>query len=131
MIKFISKNFDFENFNSRVFIEILPISLRNQEFKNEIYRMATNNLIDPNKIVFEFSETEIYDEINRFYEIIEQFKKYGFKIAINQFLGKNASFEYFKYINFDYVIYDLDINKNYQDKKIKNYFICLIKIWKF
>ncbi|MSN96249.1 EAL domain-containing protein [Campylobacter sp. FMV-PI01] len=122
MIKFISKNFDFENFNSRVFIEILPISLRNQEFKNEIYRMATNNLIDPNKIVFEFFETEIYDEINRFSEIIEQLKNYGFKIAINQFLGKNASFEYFKYINFDYVIYDLEINKNYNNKKIKKIF---------
>lgn len=122
VIEFIAKTFDFKNFNSRVLIEISPVSLRNQDFKNEIYRMITNDIIDPNKMVFEFYEKEVYSEILRFSEIISQFKEYGFKIAINQFLGNNASFEYFKYLNVDYIIYDLEVNKNFYEPKIREIF---------
>ncbi|NLK66122.1 MAG: GGDEF domain-containing protein [Campylobacteraceae bacterium] len=122
VIEFIAKTFDFENFDSRVFIEISPVSLRNHDFKNEIHRMITNKIINPNKIVFEFYEKEPYDEMIRFAEIITQFKEYGFKIAINQFLGNNASFEYFKYLDVDYVIYDLEINKKIDEPKIGEIF---------
>lgn len=113
VIKFIAKEFDFSSFNGKVFIEILPVSLRNQDFKNEIYHLITNGIIDPKKIVFEIFEKDIYDEMLRFSEIVNQFKSYGFELAINQFLGNNASFEYFKHIDFDYVIYDLELNKNF------------------
>lgn len=116
IIKFIAKNFDFSSFDGKIFIEILPVSLRNQDFKNEVYRLITNGIIDPKRIVFEIYEREIYDEMLRFTEIVNQFKSYGFEIAINQFLGNNASFEYFKHIDFDYIIYDLELNKNFSSQ---------------
>ncbi|NLY04452.1 MAG: EAL domain-containing protein, partial [Campylobacter sp.] len=98
-------------------------SLRNKEFKDEIYSLITNKFLDPKRIVFEIYEKEIYDEIPRLNEIITQFKEYGFEIAINQFFGNNASFEYFKYIDFDYVIYDLEVNKNFaRGNKIRDMF---------
>ena len=81
-------------------IEISPVSLRNADFKNEIHRLITNKIIDPNKIIFEIYEKDSYNEMLRFSEIIEQFRAYGFEIAMNQFLGNNASFEYFKYFSF-------------------------------
>ncbi|PSM53059.1 diguanylate phosphodiesterase [Campylobacter blaseri] len=117
VIEFIADNFEFIKYD-RFFIEISPVSLRNESFKNEIFRMITNKIIDPNKIVFEINEKTFYSDLNRFKEIIEQFKEYGFKIALNQFLGLNYSVEYFKSLNFDYLIYDIEINKNLSDKKI-------------
>ena len=58
----------------------------------------------------------------RFNEIIEQFRGYGFEIAMNQFLGNNASFEYFKYLNFGYLIYDLEVNKRFNEERMRNIF---------
>ncbi|CZE46167.1 bifunctional diguanylate cyclase/phosphodiesterase [Campylobacter geochelonis] len=122
VIKFIAENFEFDKFNSRVFIEISPVSLRNGEFNNEIYRLITNGIIDPSKIVFEIYEKGCYDEILRFSEIIKNLKEFGFKIALNQFSADNASFEYFKYLDIDYVIYDIQMNKSLKNKKIRTIF---------
>ncbi|MCZ6104287.1 MAG: EAL domain-containing protein [Campylobacter ureolyticus] len=122
VIEFIANNFNFKKFNSKVMIEISPVSLRNAEFKNEIHRLITNKIIDPNKIIFEIYEKDSYNEMLRFNEIIEQFRGYGFEIAMNQFLGNNASFEYFKYLNFGYLIYDLEVNKKFNEERMRNIF---------
>ncbi|MDU5325564.1 EAL domain-containing protein, partial [Campylobacter ureolyticus] len=88
----------------------------------EIHRLITNKIIDPNKIIFEIYEKDSYNEMLRFSEIIEQFRGYGFEIAMNQFLGNNASFEYFKYLNFGYLIYDLEVNKRFNEERMRNIF---------
>ncbi|WP_456057715.1 EAL domain-containing protein [Campylobacter hominis] len=129
-LKFICKNVYFKEIKNKVFIEIFASTLRNSIFRREILRLIDNNLIDPKKVVFEFYESKIYPEISRFAEIIEQFKSLGFSFALSQFGGENASFEYFKYLNIDYVIYDMEFNKFINDNKIRQIFENLNKTCK-
>lgn len=130
LIKFICKNIYFRNFDGKIFIEIFATTIRNVLFKQEILKLVNNNLIDPSKVVFEFNEESVYEEIHRFSEIIDQFKDMGFSFALNKFGSANASFEYFKYLNIDFVIYDMEYNKNLNDIKINKFFKSMNKIAK-
>ena len=123
MMRQISRIIYFKDIDAKIFIEIMPQTLRNNEFRNEILKLIDNNLIDPKKIVFEFNEKLIYPEIKRFDEILIKFRELGFSFALSQFGGSNASFEYLKFLNVDFIVYDIEFNKNLDDEKIKNIFI--------
>ena len=130
LIKFISKNLYFKDIKGKIFVEIFPTSLRNNQFKNEILKLIDNNLIDPKKIVFEFNEKQICNELKRFHEIVYQFKELGFDFALSQFGGPNASFEYFKHLDIDFIVYDMEFNKNFYDPKVNKIFTNLNEMCK-
>lgn len=125
LISYLSEHINFDNLNKKIIIEISPISLRNIEFKNSILYLIDKNKINPNKIIFEIYEKTSYEQINRFLEIIRDFKKLGFEFAISHFGGDNPSLRYIKNYDFDYAIYDIDFNKTiFQEKTkklVKNY----------
>ena len=108
--------------NDPLMIEISSVSLRNIKFINFIKEFAQMGKIDPNRIIFEFSEKLVYDEINRFKEILTEYKNLGFRFALNKFGGNNAGFEYFKFLPIDFVIYDIEFNKNIKNDKFKTLF---------
>ena len=105
-----------------IVIEISSVSIRNLKFTNFIKEFAQMGKIDPNRIIFEFSEKLVYDEINRFKEILTEYKNLGFRFALNKFGGNNAGFEYFKFLPIDFVIYDIEFNKNIKNNKFKTLF---------
>ena len=78
--------------------------------------------IDPKKIVFEFYEDHFYSDIMTFKNIIKSYKNFGFKFALSHFGGQNTSFSYLKYLDIDFIIFDLEFSKNYDQTKIKNIF---------
>ncbi|MGP1533287.1 MAG: EAL domain-containing protein [Campylobacter sp.] len=100
-------------------VEISSVSIRNLKFTNFIKEFVQLGKIDPNRVIFEFSEKLVYDEINRFREILTEYKNLGFRFALNKFGGNNAGFEYFKYLPIDFVIYDIEFNKNIKNDKFK------------
>ena len=102
-----------------IVIEISSVSIRNLKFTNFIKEFVGLGKIDPNCVIFEFSEKLVYDEINRFREILTEYKNLGFRFALNKFGGNNAGFEYFKYLPIDFVIYDIEFNKNIKNDKFK------------
>lgn len=103
-------------------IEVSAVSLRNLQFNKFIKDFIDQGKIDPKNIIFEFSEKLVYEEINRFKEIINEYKNLGFRFALNKFGGNNAGFEYLKYLPIDFIIYDIEFNKNLDDEKFKNIF---------
>ena len=105
-----------------IVIEISSVSIRNLKFTNFIKEFVQLGKIDPNRVIFEFSEKLVYDEINRFREILTEYKNLGFRFALNKFGGNNAGFEYFKYLPIDFVIYDIEFNKNIKNDKFKTLF---------
>lgn len=120
-IKFLSafaRNVNFSALANKIITEVSPVILRNQEFRASIEEMIKEQNLEANKIVFAFSEDKAYEEMRRFEEILLDYKKLGFSFALDKFLGKNASFEYFKYLPVDYVIFDVNVNKNINDEKI-------------
>ena len=102
-----------------IVIEISSVSIRNLKFTNFIKEFVGLGKIDPNRVIFEFSEKLVYDEINRFREILTEYKNLGFRFALNKFGGNNAGFEYFKFLPIDFVIYDIEFNKNIKNDKFK------------
>jgi putative diguanylate cyclase/phosphodiesterase len=105
-----------------IVIEISSVSIRNLKFTNFIKEFVQLGKIDPNRVIFEFSEKLVYDEINRFREILTEYKNLGFRFALNKFGGNNAGFEYFKFLPIDFVIYDIEFNKNIKNDKFKTLF---------
>lgn len=118
ILKFIAQNIDFMVLKSKILVEILPVSIRNIQFKNELIKLIGDKKIDPEKIIFEFHEKQIYNKIQRFSEIINGLKNIGFSFALNNFLGNNAGMIYFKFLPLDYIIYDIEFNKSYKNDKI-------------
>ena len=127
VIRYIFKNAGCDNLDCKIMIEISPVSLRNVNFYSEIQNLIATKEIDPKKIIFEIYEEEPCKEMNRFNEIIIQFKNLGFSFALNKFGGNNASNEYLKFLSIDYVIFDIEFNKNFDNEKVKTYYLHLGK----
>lgn len=112
----------FNKINSQIFIEISAVSIRNPHFQRELFALIEEYKIDPKKIVFEFYEEHFYSDIMTFKNIIKSYKTYGFSFALSHFGGQNTSFAYLKYLDIDFIIFDLEFSKNYDQTKIKNIF---------
>ncbi|EAI5647333.1 EAL domain-containing protein [Campylobacter fetus] len=111
-----------KDIKGKIFIEISPVSLRNYFFKAELFKMIKKYNINAKNLVFEFFEDKFYDEISNFNNIINEYKKFGFSFALSHFGGKNSSFEYLKYLNIDYIIYDIEFSKNLHKDRFKMLF---------
>lgn len=111
-----------ELISNKVFIEISAVSIRNVYFKNELLNLIKISKIDPSKIVFEFYENNVFSDVVLFSEIIKEYEKLGFSFALSHFGGNNCSFEYLKYLDVDFIIFDLEFSKNLFDEKIKKVF---------
>lgn len=98
-------------------VEISVMSIRNLEFKNYIFELVNQKIINPKNIIFEFFEDNFYSEKNRFNEIINDYRKMGIRFCLSHFGGDNASYFYLKYLNIDFLIFDIEFLKNLNDKK--------------
>ncbi|WP_170019561.1 EAL domain-containing protein [Campylobacter sp. RM16190] len=122
--KFSESKFDDEG---SYIIEVSSVSIRNLQFINFIKEFVESGQINPNKVILEFSEKIVYNEMNRFKEILNQYKNLGFRFAFNKFGGNNAGFEYFKHLPIDFFIYDIEFNKNLNDERFESLFVNLNK----
>lgn len=113
---------EFNLIKTKIFIEVSPVSIRNQNFELYIFKMIDDGILDPNKVVFEFFEDTFYEEIIKFKEIINKYKNVGFSFALSHFGGNNPSFTYLKYLNIDYIIYDMEFGKNFEELRYRYLF---------
>ncbi|AII13884.1 putative diguanylate phosphodiesterase (EAL domain) [Campylobacter iguaniorum] len=111
---------DFNDIKNKLFIEISPVTIRNHKFKIDLFKLVKDKNIDPKKLVFEFVEDSAYSEIIQFREILAEYTNAGFGFALTHFGGNNSSLEYFKYLDVDYIIYDMEFSKNFDNFKFRN-----------
>lgn len=119
IIKLLFEDLNFNKIKHKLFIEISPVSIRNHEFMTKFFKLVRDKNIDPKKIVFEFFEESYFKQINKFKEIMNEYKKQGFCFALSHFGGQNSSLEYLKYLEVDYIIYDMEFSKNLNDSKFE------------
>ena len=98
-------------------VDISPVSLRNNSFKLYLTTLFQNKKIDPSRFILEISEKNSYEDMSRFREIMSDYQKSGFKIALNNFGGNNCSFEYIKYLPIDILKFDMEFTKKIEDPK--------------
>jgi len=70
-------------------------------------------------IILEINEKKAYKDLKRFSEILDQYKKAGFKIALDNFGGDNCSIEYLKNLPIDIVKFDIQYTKYFHDIKYR------------
>ncbi len=117
------KNLDFTN--RLISIKLSPVTLRNTEFRQFLIEIFYKSSLKAENFILVFSEKRAYKEIHRFKEILNQYKKSGFKIALDNFGGDNSGLEYIKTLPIDIVKFDIEFTKNIFDNKyqkiIKSY----------
>lgn len=112
------KKLDFTN--RLVSIKLSPVTLRNSEFRQFLTEIFYKSELKTENFILEFSEKNAYKEVHRFKEILNQYKKSGFKIALDNFGGNNCSLEYIKTLPIDIVKFDIEFTKNITSKRYKN-----------
>ena len=126
ILKNILKELEQKDINDKIFtIKLSPVSLRNSKFILYLKEIFSKSTLKPENFVLEFCEKNVYSEINRFKEILNEYKKLGFKIGLNNFGGNNCSLEYIKYLPIDIVKFDIEFSKNLEkdryQKILKSY----------
>ena len=100
-------------------IKISPVTLRNSDFRQYLNQIFYKSILKPENFILEFSEKYGYKEINRFKEILIQFKKSGFTIGLDNFGGDNCSLEYIKTLPIDIVKLDIEFTKKLNEEKYR------------
>ncbi len=120
------ENIDFTN--RLISIKLSPVTLRNTKFREYLTEIFYKSTLKPENFILEFSEKRAYKEIHRFKEILNQYKKSGFKIALNYFGGDNCSLEYIKTLPIDIVKFDIEFTKNIFDERYEKIIEAYIKL---
>jgi len=117
------ENLDFKD--KLVSINVSAVTLRNIEFRQFLTEIFYKSPLKPENFILEFSERRAYEEVHRFKEILNQYRKSGFKISMDNFAGHNSSLEYIKTLPIDIVKFDIEYTKNITDERyqiiIKSY----------
>ena len=98
-------------------IEISAVSLRNSQFKHFLTTLFDAEKIQPSQFILEINEIKSYEELRRFREIINAYHELGFKIALGNFGGNNASLEYLKSLPVDMIKLDIEFTKKADEIK--------------
>ena len=98
-------------------IEVSPVTLRNTHFKRFLVNLLKSHKVHPKHFILEINEQKSYEEMYRFKEIVHGYQELGFGIALGNFGGNNASFEYLKHLSIDLVKFDIEFTKKIEDKK--------------
>ena len=117
------ENLDFKD--KLVSMHVSPVTLRNTEFRQFLTEIFYKSPLKQENFILEFSERRAYEEVHRFKEILNQYKKSGFKISMDNFGGHNCSLEYIKTLPIDIIKFDIEFTKNITDERyqkiIKSY----------
>ncbi len=103
--------------NRLISIKLSPVSLRNREFRQFLTEIFYKTKLKPENFILEFSESRAYRETQRFREILNQYKKSGFIIALDNFGGDNCSLKYIKTLPIDIVKFDIEYTKNISNER--------------
>ena len=126
VISILLKELEILDFSNRLIsIKLSPVTLRNTKFRQFLTEIFYKSPLKTKNFILVFSEKRAYNEIHRFKEILNQYKKSGFKIALDNFGGDNCSLEYIKTLPIDIVKFDIEFTKNIFDERyqkiIKSY----------
>ncbi len=102
-----------------------PFSIRDKKFTEDIKNIFNKFEVPKNSIVLELFENRLYKDIDYYKHVLDIYKKMGFKISFDNFGSLNASFEYIKEIEVDFIHFDKYYTKMVKDKIYHN----LLKSW--
>ncbi len=100
-------------------LNISPFSIRNKRFSQQFWAIVDNYSLPPQNIVVELFENSVYKDIKYYRSILQNYREKGIKIAFDNFGACNASVEYIKSIEVDFVHFDKFFTKKIDDIRYK------------
>ncbi|MBZ4682713.1 MAG: nifL [Fusobacteriales bacterium] len=105
-------------FNKKIEISInlSPLQFSGVNIVESIYKKAKKLNLDPEYITFEITEGILIEDVNKANDIINNFKKYGFKIALDDFGTGYSSLNYLRLFKIDKLKVDRIFIADYPEK---------------
>ncbi len=97
-------------------LNISPYSVRNKNFSQRLFTLFAQASLDPSYVVIELYESSIYKDVNFYKKILQSYKERGFLLAFDNFGACNASIEYIKRIEVDFVHFDKFFTKRVDER---------------
>ena len=92
-----------------VSINLSPIDLRNDDLANEVSKAIEHYKFDPQRLILEVTETAIMDNPQNSISVLDDLRKKGVCIALDDFGSGYANFSYLVDIHFDKLKIDRSI----------------------
>ncbi len=96
-----------------------PYSLRNKRFTYKFFALFDYYGIDPENMVIELFESSIYKDVKYYKKVLDLYKERGFHLAFDNFGSCNASVEYIKSIEVDFIHFDKFFIKNIHNERYR------------
>lgn len=94
-----------------------PYSVRNRLFSERFFSLFEECSVPRECFVIELFENSIYKDVRYYASILERYRKEGFLLAFDNFGSCNASIEYIKTIEVDFVHFDKFFTKNIENPR--------------
>ena len=85
-----------------------PFSLRDQEFREKIFKIIEDEKVNPGRLIIELYERKTYHDLSNYLKTLKEIRARGFQVCIDNFGSSSASLEYMKNFSFDRVKFDRD-----------------------
>ncbi|MRI84238.1 MAG: hypothetical protein C6I00_07450 [Nitratiruptor sp.] len=98
---------------------VSPYSVRNKSFSERFFVLFETSGVPTSSFVVELYENSIYKDLRYYRSILEEYRSHGFKLAFDNFGSCNASIEYIKLIDVDFVHFDKFFTKHSDDPRYR------------
>ncbi len=102
-----------------------PFSVRNKRFQKRFFELFEDCSVPRECFVIELYEAGIYKDLKFYRSILSDYKQEGFLLAFDHFGTCNASIEYIKEFDVDFVIFDRSFTKNIDKERYR----VLLRSW--
>jgi diguanylate cyclase (GGDEF)-like protein len=102
--------------NVKMSVNISAVQFAQHNFITSLLQALNKYYLDPQKIIIELTESTVINDLKNGTQKLNQLKKYGFKVAIDDFGSGYTSLNYIKSFPIDY----LNIDKSYINGINKN-----------
>lgn len=100
-----------KNKNISFAFRLSPSVLRNRYFFIKFKQMVENENIDFSRLIIILSEKEVYANIKKYNNILQEYRKLGIRFALDGVGSLNASVEYIKRLEVDIIRFDKPFSK--------------------
>jgi len=91
---------------------ISPSVLRNRRFTERFKQMVESQQIDFSRLIIILSEKEVYSNMKRYNDLIQEYRTLGVRFVIDNVGSLNASVEYIKRLEVDIIRFDKSFSKH-------------------
>ncbi len=91
---------------------ISPSVLRNRRFMQRFKQMAKDKNISNNRLIILLSEKEVYANMQRYNDLLQEYRALGLRFVLDNVGVLNASVEYIKRLEVDIIRFDKNFSKH-------------------